>query len=115
MLYPSLSGDVTQATTSSNDYQALLPLDVNCILKPNSFDIAKMEEPAGRKKLLLFSVFIVSWAILFAKLPMSYKEGRIKAFPTEQMTGLCLSPIEATEPVLGSKLILSKIPFFAIK
>uniref|UniRef100_A0A8V0YJB9 E2F transcription factor 5 n=2 Tax=Gallus gallus TaxID=9031 RepID=A0A8V0YJB9_CHICK len=47
VLYPSLSGDVTQATTSSNDYQALLPLDVNCILKPNSFDIAKMEEPAG--------------------------------------------------------------------
>ncbi|POI26197.1 hypothetical protein CIB84_010052 [Bambusicola thoracicus] len=47
VLYPSLSGDVTQATASSNDYQALLPLDVNCILKPNSFDIAKMEEPTG--------------------------------------------------------------------
>ncbi|XP_025931584.1 transcription factor E2F5 isoform X1 [Apteryx mantelli] len=46
-LYPSLSGDVTQTTASSNDYQALLPLDVNCILKPNSFDIAKMDEPAG--------------------------------------------------------------------
>lgn len=46
-LYPSLSGDVAQTTASSNDYQALLPLDVNCILKPNSFDIAKMDEPAG--------------------------------------------------------------------
>ncbi|KFQ32459.1 Transcription factor E2F5, partial [Mesitornis unicolor] len=47
VLYPGLSGDVAQATASSNDYQGLLPLDVNCILKPNSFDIAKMEEPAG--------------------------------------------------------------------
>ncbi|XP_010136761.1 PREDICTED: transcription factor E2F5 [Buceros rhinoceros silvestris] len=47
VLYPSLSGDVTQATASSNDYQGLLPLDVNCILKPNSFDIAKIEEPTG--------------------------------------------------------------------
>ncbi|XP_050746639.1 transcription factor E2F5 isoform X1 [Gymnogyps californianus] len=47
VLYPSLSGDVAQATASSNDYQGLLPLDVNCILKPNSFDIAKIEEPAG--------------------------------------------------------------------
>ncbi|KFP77569.1 Transcription factor E2F5, partial [Apaloderma vittatum] len=47
VLYPSLSGDVAQATASSNDYQGLLPLDVNCILKPNAFDIAKMEEPTG--------------------------------------------------------------------
>ncbi|KAK2527916.1 E2f5 [Columba guinea] len=47
VLYPSLSGDVAQATAGSNDYQGLLPLDVNCILKPNSFDIAKMEEPTG--------------------------------------------------------------------
>ncbi|XP_071890583.1 transcription factor E2F5 isoform X2 [Anas platyrhynchos] len=47
VLYPSLSGDVAQATASSNDYQGLLPLDVNCILKPNSFDIAKMDEPTG--------------------------------------------------------------------
>ncbi|RLW13485.1 hypothetical protein DV515_00000368 [Chloebia gouldiae] len=46
-LYPSLSGDSAQASASSSDYQSLLPLDVNCILKPNSFDIAKMEEPAG--------------------------------------------------------------------
>ncbi|XP_065607955.1 transcription factor E2F5 isoform X2 [Cyrtonyx montezumae] len=47
LLYPGLSGDVVQATASSNDYQTLLPLDVNCILKPNSFDIAKMDEPTG--------------------------------------------------------------------
>ncbi|XP_054241301.1 transcription factor E2F5 [Indicator indicator] len=47
VLYPSLAGDVAQGTASSNDYQGLLPLDVNCILKPNSFDIAKMEEPTG--------------------------------------------------------------------
>ncbi|XP_062345894.1 transcription factor E2F5 isoform X2 [Cinclus cinclus] len=46
-LYPSLSGDSAQASASSSDYQSLLPLDVSCILKPNSFDIAKMEEPAG--------------------------------------------------------------------
>ncbi|XP_034619100.1 transcription factor E2F5 isoform X1 [Trachemys scripta elegans] len=44
LLYTSLA---TQTTASSNDYQALLPLDVNCILKPNSFDIAKMDEPTG--------------------------------------------------------------------
>ncbi|KAM9387708.1 transcription factor E2F5 [Phaethornis superciliosus] len=47
VLYPSLSGDGAQAAASSGDYQGLLPLDVNCILKPNTFDIAKMEEPAG--------------------------------------------------------------------
>ncbi|XP_005042318.1 PREDICTED: transcription factor E2F5 [Ficedula albicollis] len=46
-LYPSLSGDSAQASASSSDYQSLLPLDVSCILKPNSFDMAKMEEPAG--------------------------------------------------------------------
>ncbi|XP_053874411.1 transcription factor E2F5 [Malaclemys terrapin pileata] len=47
LLYTSLATDATQTTASSNDYQALLPLDVNCILKPNSFDIAKMDEPTG--------------------------------------------------------------------
>ncbi|CAM5089266.1 unnamed protein product [Eretmochelys imbricata] len=47
LLYTSLATDTTQTTASSNDYQALLPLDVNCILKPNSFDIAKMDEPTG--------------------------------------------------------------------
>ncbi|KFQ43175.1 Transcription factor E2F5, partial [Nestor notabilis] len=47
VLYSSLAGDVAQATASSNDYQGLLPLDVNCILKANSFDLAKMEEPTG--------------------------------------------------------------------
>lgn len=57
VLYPSLSGDVAQATASSNDYQALLPLDVNCILKPNSFDIGKMEEPTGRKKTVAIQYF----------------------------------------------------------
>ncbi|XP_010218773.1 PREDICTED: transcription factor E2F5 [Tinamus guttatus] len=46
-LFPSLSGEGAQATGGSSDYQALLPLDVNCILKPNSFDVAKMDEPAG--------------------------------------------------------------------
>ncbi|KAM9166694.1 transcription factor E2F5 [Pangshura tecta] len=47
LLYTSLATDATQTTASSNAYQALLPLDVNCILKPNSFDIAKMDEPTG--------------------------------------------------------------------
>ncbi|KAH1176721.1 hypothetical protein KIL84_010423 [Mauremys mutica] len=47
LLYTSLATDATQNTASSNAYQALLPLDVNCILKPNSFDIAKMDEPTG--------------------------------------------------------------------
>ncbi|XP_050188959.1 transcription factor E2F5 isoform X2 [Myiozetetes cayanensis] len=46
-LYPGLPGDGAQASTISSDYQGLLPLDVNCILKPNSFDISKMEEPTG--------------------------------------------------------------------
>ncbi|XP_014820994.1 PREDICTED: transcription factor E2F5 [Calidris pugnax] len=46
-LYPSLPGDVPHGTASSTDYQGLLPLDVNSILKPNSFDGAKMEEPTG--------------------------------------------------------------------
>ncbi|XP_067409628.1 transcription factor E2F5 [Emydura macquarii macquarii] len=47
LLYTSLTTDATQTTASSNDYQTLLPLDVNCILKPNSFDTAKMDEPTG--------------------------------------------------------------------
>uniref|UniRef100_A0A452J6Y4 E2F/DP family winged-helix DNA-binding domain-containing protein n=1 Tax=Gopherus agassizii TaxID=38772 RepID=A0A452J6Y4_9SAUR len=47
LLYTSLATDATTTTTSSNAYQALLPLDVNCILKPNTFDIAKMDEPTG--------------------------------------------------------------------
>uniref|UniRef100_A0A8C4VEC4 E2F transcription factor 5 n=1 Tax=Gopherus evgoodei TaxID=1825980 RepID=A0A8C4VEC4_9SAUR len=51
LLYTSLATDATTTTTSSNAYQALLPLDVNCILKPNTFDIAKMDEPTGRQTL----------------------------------------------------------------
>ncbi|KAJ7338963.1 hypothetical protein JRQ81_012865 [Phrynocephalus forsythii] len=42
-LYDSL---VTETTPSSNTSQ-YLPLDVNSILKPNTFDIAKMDEPEG--------------------------------------------------------------------
>ncbi|XP_020663756.3 transcription factor E2F5 isoform X1 [Pogona vitticeps] len=42
-LYDSL---VTETTPSSNTCQ-YLPLDVNSILKPNTFDIAKMDEPGG--------------------------------------------------------------------
>ncbi|XP_042319561.1 transcription factor E2F5 isoform X2 [Sceloporus undulatus] len=41
-LYDSL---VTETTPSSNTCQPLIPLDVNSILKPNTFDIAKMDEP----------------------------------------------------------------------
>ncbi|KAH0617603.1 hypothetical protein JD844_016024 [Phrynosoma platyrhinos] len=40
-LYGSL---VTETTPSSNTF---IPLDVNSILKPNTFDIAKMDEPGG--------------------------------------------------------------------
>nr|XP_006113048.2 transcription factor E2F5 isoform X1 [Pelodiscus sinensis] len=47
LLYTTLATDTTQTTVNSNDYQALLPLDVNCILKPNSLDMAKMDEPTG--------------------------------------------------------------------
>ncbi|XP_062986975.1 transcription factor E2F5 [Elgaria multicarinata webbii] len=43
-LYDSL---VTETTPSSNTCQPFLPLDVNSILKPNTFDIAKMDEPGG--------------------------------------------------------------------
>ncbi|XP_015280959.1 PREDICTED: transcription factor E2F5 isoform X2 [Gekko japonicus] len=43
-LYDSL---VTETTPSSNTCQPFLPLDVNSILKPNSFDIAKIDEPGG--------------------------------------------------------------------
>lgn len=92
VLYPSLSGDVAQATASSNDYQGLLPLDVNCILKPNSFDIAKMDEPTGRKKELVFQRFYCFLSLFFfflTKLPMSCTEGKISTFPTE-LTGLFL-------------------------
>ncbi|XP_077208121.1 transcription factor E2F5 [Paroedura picta] len=43
-LYDSL---VTETTPSSNTLQPFLPLDVTSILKPNSFDIAKIDEPEG--------------------------------------------------------------------
>ncbi|XP_060100600.1 transcription factor E2F5-like [Heteronotia binoei] len=43
-LYDSL---VTETTPSSNPCQPFLPLDVNSILKPSSFDIAKIDEPEG--------------------------------------------------------------------
>ncbi|PIO32512.1 hypothetical protein AB205_0081660 [Aquarana catesbeiana] len=45
LLYPSLTSDLTQTTASSSDYQPpLLPLDVGNILKPNSFDMTKMDD-----------------------------------------------------------------------
>ncbi|KAF7246393.1 Transcription factor E2F5 [Varanus komodoensis] len=43
-LYDSL---VAETTPSTNTCQPFLPLDVNSILKPNTFDIAKMDEPGG--------------------------------------------------------------------
>nr|XP_028592428.1 transcription factor E2F5 isoform X1 [Podarcis muralis] len=43
-LYNSL---IAETTPSSNTCQSFLPLDVNSILKPNAFDIAKMDEPGG--------------------------------------------------------------------
>ncbi|XP_053100451.1 transcription factor E2F5 isoform X2 [Hemicordylus capensis] len=43
-LYDSL---VTETTPSSNTCQSFLSLDVNSILKPNTFDIAKMDESGG--------------------------------------------------------------------
>ncbi|XP_018411268.1 PREDICTED: transcription factor E2F5 isoform X2 [Nanorana parkeri] len=49
LLYPSLTSDLTQTTASSSDYQPpLLPLDVSNILKPNSFDITKMDDQEGQ-------------------------------------------------------------------
>nr|XP_056710013.1 transcription factor E2F5 [Euleptes europaea] len=43
-LYNSL---VTETTPSSNTCQPFLPLDVNSVLKPNSFDTTKIDEPEG--------------------------------------------------------------------
>ncbi|XP_061458381.1 transcription factor E2F5 [Rhineura floridana] len=43
-LYDSV---ITETTPSSNTCQSFFPLDVNRILKPNTFDIAKMDEPGG--------------------------------------------------------------------
>ncbi|XP_063155519.1 transcription factor E2F5 [Candoia aspera] len=43
-LYDSL---VTETTPSSNTLPSFLPLDVNSIIKSNTFDIAKMDEPGG--------------------------------------------------------------------
>uniref|UniRef100_A0A8C5S0W6 E2F transcription factor 5 n=1 Tax=Laticauda laticaudata TaxID=8630 RepID=A0A8C5S0W6_LATLA len=43
-LYDSL---VTETTPSSTILPSFLPLDVNSILKSNTFDIAKMDEPGG--------------------------------------------------------------------
>lgn len=45
-LYGSL---VTETTPSSNTCPPYLSLDVNSILKPNTFDIAKMDEPGGKE------------------------------------------------------------------
>ncbi|XP_066434593.1 transcription factor E2F5 [Eleutherodactylus coqui] len=44
LLYPHLTTDLTQSTASSSDF---LPLDVNNLLKPNAFDIAKLEDTEG--------------------------------------------------------------------
>nr|XP_060631537.1 transcription factor E2F5 [Anolis sagrei ordinatus] len=43
-LYESL---VTETVTSPNTCQSFIPLDVNSILKPNPFDITKMDESGG--------------------------------------------------------------------
>ncbi|XP_063780107.1 transcription factor E2F5 [Pseudophryne corroboree] len=48
LLYPSLQSDVTRSTASSSDFPTLLPLDVNNILKPNSFEMMKMDDPEGQ-------------------------------------------------------------------
>ncbi|KAG8441878.1 hypothetical protein GDO86_010890 [Hymenochirus boettgeri] len=48
ILYSTLGTDLTQTAASSSDYPSLLPSDVTSILRPNSFDIMKMEEQEGQ-------------------------------------------------------------------
>lgn len=57
-LYDSL---VTETTPSSNTCQPFLPLDVSSILKPNSFDIAKIDEPEGELNLSFYGDLGVGW------------------------------------------------------
>lgn len=45
LLYPPLSTDLAPSTASSSDF---LPLDVNNILKPNTYDIAKLDDTEGQ-------------------------------------------------------------------
>ncbi|KAM4705534.1 transcription factor E2F5 [Rhinophrynus dorsalis] len=48
LLYTAFTNDLTQTDASSSDYQSVLPLDVNSILKSNSFDIMKIDEQEGQ-------------------------------------------------------------------
>ncbi|XP_018123590.1 transcription factor E2F5 isoform X2 [Xenopus laevis] len=48
ILYSALGTDVAHSTAGSSGYSPLLPLDVNCILRPNAFDITKMDEQEGQ-------------------------------------------------------------------
>ncbi|KAG9478660.1 hypothetical protein GDO78_012357 [Eleutherodactylus coqui] len=52
LLYPHLTTDLTQSTASSSDF---LPLDVNNLLKPNAFDIAKLEDTEGKGSLVRYT------------------------------------------------------------
>ncbi|OCT74857.1 transcription factor E2F5 [Xenopus laevis] len=47
ILYSAHGTDVAQSAAASSDYSPLLPLDVNSILRPNAFDITKIDEQEG--------------------------------------------------------------------
>ncbi|XP_077349087.1 transcription factor E2F5 [Lithobates pipiens] len=86
-LYP-LTSDLTQTTASSIDYQPqLLPLDVGNILKPNSFDMTKMDDQEGQISGDLIDELMSS--DVFPLLRLSPTPGDDYSFNLDDSEGVC--------------------------
>ncbi|XP_075069838.1 transcription factor E2F5 [Mixophyes fleayi] len=86
LLYP-LETDLTRSTASSSDFPALLPLDVNSILKPNSFDMMKMDDPEGQISGDLIDELMSS--DVFPLLRLSPTPGDEYSFNLDDSEGVC--------------------------
>uniref|UniRef100_A0ACB8FWU8 Uncharacterized protein n=1 Tax=Sphaerodactylus townsendi TaxID=933632 RepID=A0ACB8FWU8_9SAUR len=83
-LYDSL---VRETTPSSNTCQPFLPLDVNSILKPNSFDIGKTDEREGIMNSDIIDELMSS--DVFPLLQLSPAPGNDYTFNLDDNEGVC--------------------------
>lgn len=85
--YSSLPEDEAQTTTTIDSYQPLIPLDVNSVLKPNQFDVGKMDESGGNISSDIIDELMSS--DVFPLLRLSPTPGDDYSFNLDDNEGVC--------------------------
>ncbi|XP_069076528.1 transcription factor E2F5 isoform X2 [Pleurodeles waltl] len=85
--YSSLPEDETQTTTTIDSYQPLIPLDVHNVLKPNQYDVGKMDESGGNISSDIIDELMSS--DVFPLLRLSPTPGDDYSFNLDDNEGIC--------------------------